>query len=473
MGTMNEAFSLFKDKTGYDAKRITFFTWLAWVIFAGMLVGAIHLSAHGLQEYIWKLLGLYMVFVALPLLFSPVLWFMFGFGLYVIGQFGGKKGLSFNDGVEEVKKWGVPALNKGGYVLLMAIPLWFIAMGLLNTKGYEDFAYIFLVITPLLIYLCQRAWPKGESFEAFIRWSLILLAVGIAILMVYNTFNRATTDKDVQVVQDYQNERAAAAEANKTRVAERIRKKLEKAKAHTLDEEKAALTPKEWEVWQLLSKKASGASGVQGAAGKARQAIEQAKPDDLSWWTAHWYIPAGILAVIVLVAMLARKKSGATGATGASQGSGHGILTSHWWLDTILGLIIAMVLYLLWYNGPGWYETVSIPVTSMKERKVCLLRDLPNKPMRFIVPNEERGAIRARIEEVSTGQSPDSDLAASIIIEGANRSQTFQGGKQCLWVKWAIEGGEGIRVVDEVVIPVKILVAHKWNWLNKLAELFA
>lgn len=464
---MNEALDGLFTKLGYDRKKIWIITVAFWVLYVGAMVFAVYLSAWNMKSTLVAGIYIYLLFVALPLLFSPVLWGIVGTFLSLVGQFGGEKGLSIKDATAALNEHGKPLLNKVAYALLVAMPVWFLAMVLLNTKGME-LVYIFVIpFLPTTIYLCLKRWPDGETFTAVVRTVMLVIVLGVLAWGIVNTFSRGVSDPEVQVFQDYRDEEAAKKTANIERQAKRLVEKLKNG---------TPLSPAEQELHQLLEKRASGASGtsgVQGAAGKVRQVVEQAKPSDLDWWTAHWYIPAGLLALLVLVAVLARKKSGATGTTGASQGSGHGILTPHWWLDLLIGTLIVLALYLFWYNGPGWYETVSIPVTSMKERKVCLLRDLPSKPLRFIVPNEERGAIRGRIEHATTGASNDSDLAASMLIEKANRSQTFQGGKQCLWVTWAIEGGEGIRVVDEVVIPVKILVAHKWGWLNKLAELFA
>ncbi len=462
---MNEALDGLFTKLGYDRKKVWIISVAFWVLYVGAMVFAVYLSAWNMKSTLVAGLYIYLLFVALPLLFSPVLWGIVGTFLSLVGQFGGEKGPSIKDATAALDEYGKPLLNKVAYALLVAIPVWFMAMVLLNTKGME-LVYIFVIpFLPATIYLCLKRWPDGETFTAVVRTVMLVIVLGTLAWGIFNTVNRGVSDPEVQVLQDYRDEEAAKKTANIERQAKRLVQKLKN---------KEPLSPAEQELQQLLLKKMEGsASGVQGAATKARQVIEQAKPSDMDWWTAHWYIPAGLLALLVLVAVLARKKSGATGTTGTSQSSGHGILTSHWWLDTILAFLLAMAVYLLWYMGPGWYETVSIPVTSMKERKVCLLRDLPNKPLRFIVPNEERGAIRGRIEHTATGASNDSDLAASMLINGASRSQTFQGGKQCLWVKWAIEGGDEIRVVDEVVIPVKFLVAHKWGWLNKLAELFA
>lgn len=467
---MNEALDGLFTKLGYDRKKIWIISVAFWVLYVGAMVLAVFLSAWNMKSTLVAGIYIYLLFVALPLLFSPVLWGVVGTFLALAGQFGGEKGLSIKDATAALEQYGKPLLSKVAYALLVAMPVWFMAMVLLNTKGMELVCIFIIPFLPTTIYLCLKRWPDGETFTAVVRTVMLVIVLGVLAWGIINTFSRGVSDPEVQVLQDYRDEEAAKKSANLERQAKRLVQKLKNG---------TPLSPAEQELHQLLEKRASGASGasgIQGAAGKVRQVVEQAKPDDVTWWKSHWYIPAAAVLLLVLIIMLARKKTAVATTAGAAPkaaGSRIEIFSLTGWINILIGLVLFLVVGYLWYGGPGWYETVSIPVTTMKDRKVCLLKDLPSgKSLRYIVPNEERGAIRGRIEHTGTGASNDSDLAASMLIEKAGRNQSFRA-VQCPWVSWAIEGGERIRVVDEVVIPVKFFVAHQSGAMNWLAEALA
>jgi hypothetical protein len=134
MDALDELFA----KLGFDRIMLTRITLIFSMLFVGSCVLAVYLSAWDMKKGIVGMLYVYMTLVALPLLFSPVLWLVGGGILSLAGQFGGEKGPSLKDAVAALKEYGTPALDKGAYAILFAIPVWHIAMLIFDTKGMEE-----------------------------------------------------------------------------------------------------------------------------------------------------------------------------------------------------------------------------------------------------------------------------------------------------------------------------------------------
>ncbi len=490
MGTTDEAFGLFTDKVGADSKKLTFYTVLAWFIFAALAVGSIFLAAHDMHEYIWGALGFYMVFVALPLMFSPVLWLMFGTILYVIGQFGGKTGPSFDDGVTEIKKWSVPVLNNGGYFLLMAMTIWFVAMGFLNTKGYEQLCLVFLVLTPIAVYMSKRAWPTGTLVEGIIRTVILLIMIGIAVAVVVNTFDRATTEPAVQVKQALLEKQAKAVTKEREKATREIVLKIERG---------VDLTAQEWAHWHTLGKDSTTIAKAKAIAIKLQKktpltdeeatywaglpniqapgnpVIEKVAEGGVKELVKHWPFLLGIIAAIILATYLMRKPR-AAGTAGTASAS----TAQRTFLDKVgVVVLILTLVYLAGYaiavaNDWNYYETGHIPVHNRVNSEVCVNKQFPaGVQLEFVLPGKERGELNVHVQDADGSNRHRTDLASSLFIQGVERGQPFlaPANSSCATVEWRLNSGKELPIDPPTHLNV-VIRAKLPHWLEGIANKF-
>lgn len=448
---MTDALSLFLAERGFTANKVWRLSVVAWVVFAILAEGAIYLSAADKQDYIWLGLKLYFVCVALPLLFSPVLWVVFGLALYIIGQFGGKKGFSWDDGIEEAKKYGLPTLNKGGYVLLVAIPIWFVAMGLLNTKGYEDWASLFLIITPTLVYLCVRRWPTGETFEAIVRWCFIAIAVIIVGVMVFNTVSRVVTSP----IEQRRAETREALQKNSSELELRVLNNILKQvpDTATLDAmdrgepvDTGIISADDQRRYQILIKK-GGQSGAAKALGSAGVAVEEAVKEVATGAPSGktWAVIAASVAVIVLTSVLIwriarRRTPAAATATGAAYPAARKY--GFWdWVGVVISILT--IAWVGWIMGPGKAETVGLQIQNRLTQNVPRPDFSTGQSLMWTV----KGNPQEILTSVTIGDEVRKvDLAQELMIGGVYRDKCFKQLKKeadsVLAVNWAIERGQ-------------------------------
>lgn len=438
---MTDAFSLFLAERGFTANKIWRLSVIAWVVFAILAEGAIYLSAAGKQDYIWLGLKLYFICVALPLLFSPVLWVVFGFALYIIGQFGGKKGFSWDDGIEEAKKYGIPTLNKGGYVLLVAIPIWFVAMGLLNTKGYEDWASLFLIITPTLVYLCVRRWPTGETFEAIVRWCFIAIAVIIVGVVVFNTINRLVTAPAVMEAREdaaQEEERLTKREQERYRL---IKEALEHNKRHPDD--LVRLTKEERDFYNGVQKRAADtpAAQVRSLISSASSAVTgegSGTSTSASWLGKYWLLLVGVALVVILVIYLFRHRKPVT-ATVTVAASPAVRKMGFWdWVGVVISILT--IAWVAWMIGPGKSETIDLQVRDRLTQTLNRPDFSTGQKVMWVVKGEQKRLTSVRLG----GEIREVDVVQEIMIEGAMVGGCFKQPKKgtALGIHWATEKGQ-------------------------------
>lgn len=299
MGTaLDELFT----KLGFDRKKVWRISVIFWIVYIGSCILAVYLSSWGLRSYIVFGLYAYMMLIALPLLFSPAFWLVAG-GLFAIaGQFGREQGLSLKDAFEAVKEYGKPILNKAGYVILVAFPVWFIAMILIDTNGIEQWFLFGLPLLPTTIYLVVKRWPDGETFNTVVRNTLLGIVIGIVALGAWNTVNRVTVDPAVQEMQAYHDKQASNLKKDQQELVQLLINKVNETGV-------ASLTPKQLKEWHYFEEQRAKQTPAGRATTLATQVVTDvanAKPKDPSWWQAHWYLPVLGVGVIIALAILYR-----------------------------------------------------------------------------------------------------------------------------------------------------------------------
>lgn len=374
---MNNALDELFTKLGFDRRMLWRVSAIFWAIYVGSCVLAIYMP----KAFIVAGLYLYMMFIALPIMFAPAFWVIAGTVFAIMGQFGREKGLSLRDAVDAVKEYGTPILDKVGYALLLALPIWFMAMVFINTKDIELWFLLGLPFLPTLIYLVIRRWPDGKTFEAVVRSILLAMMFGILAMGVYNTINRAVTDPSVQEVQTYLNEKARDLQKDEKEMAQLLINKVRKTGEDSL-------TPAQLGEWENLKKRAveqTPAGRVTTIATQVATDVAQAKPSDPNWWKTHWYLPAGAIAIIVLVLWWFGRTPGTAGATPADAGAhaSAGTATNPrtkwlWRLVIISGVIWCGYSIYTEKGWPGEYianygytHQTRVYLKDLKDQKVC------------------------------------------------------------------------------------------------------
>ena len=453
MDALDELFA----KLGFDRRMLTRITLIFSMLFVGSCVLAVYLSAWDMKKGIVGMLYVYMTLVALPLLFSPVLWLVGGGILSLAGQFGGEKGPSLKDAVAALKEYGTPALDKGAYAILFAIPVWHIAMLIFDTKGMEEWFLAALPVLPTLIYLCIRRWKTGEAFEAIARTTILGLVILGALWGIYNTINRAVTDPVVlkaREVQERMIEEGKTRDARRFELIEQHLKNGWKLEKEHLDwyngvMRQAAETP----AAQVKSMISSAASAVtdEGSATTSTSA---------NWLGKNWPILAGAVLIILIVVLIARRRKTvtATVTVAASPAASNNKLTRIV-VEFILGLVVTIGLWVWWTSDPGYAESMSFTVYDRTPQKICGYPKFPKGgKLMFVLPDEKHGKISAQV----VGSDEDINLATQIMVHGETKGRTFASRPdgQCVLVNWVIDSGWEDKLKVPVTVKVMIIRFH-------------
>lgn len=376
---MNHALDELFTRLGFDRRALWRISVIFWIVFVGSCVLAVYLSAWDMRDGIIAMLYLYLILGALPILFAPAFWLIAG-GLFALaGQFGREKGLSLKDAYEAVKEYGAPTVNTMGYVLLLALPIWFIAMALIDTKGIEKWFLFGLPLLPTTIYLVVKKWPDGETFNTVVRNTLLGIVLGILALGVWNTLNRQITDPAILLMQEYQAELAKGNETEKAGVIRDLIDKVKDTGVDSLDTEERKLWSRDWE-------KAKQTDSIKK---RAETFVIEAKPTDAGWWQAHWHYVAGtVIAAIALYWFFGRGASPA----GATPAGAHGSGSTEHKPSAFRGLIYLIIILggIAWctysisikdyWPGSYYYEVkTDLVLNTIEDHEVCDSRIRPGK----------------------------------------------------------------------------------------------
>lgn len=397
---MNEALNELLTKLGFDRKAVWRISVIFWMAYIGSCVLAVYLSAWGMKSYIVFGLYLYMMLIALPLLFSPAFWLVAGGAFAIAGQFGREKGLSLKDAADAVKEYGKPVLNKAGYVLLVVLPIWFIAMILIDTKGIELWFLFGLPLLPTTIYLVVKEWPDGETFNAIVRTTLLGIVIGILCLGIYNTVQRAVADPAAQEMMAYVDKLEQAKKTNDLIVAKDLLGKRSR---------KEPLTAEEQRIWTVLQDEARAQSlRPKDLKTKVEGFIEEAKPTEKSWWKTYWpLIGAIVIALAIAYRMFGRTSSRIVVTTTGTASTVSTTAKSSkkkwlWWIG-----ILALVggLGYLYYTGElGYKKTFTLVASDLKCQE---LKGVKPGKRKFSLPREvafEQAVLSGRIKSEDNPQ---------------------------------------------------------------------
>ncbi len=451
---MNVALEELFTRLGFDRRKVWRLSVAFWTLFTASCVLAVYMSSWGQGSFITLGLYLYMMLVALPILFAPAFWLIAGGLFALIGQFGGKTGPSVDDAISAVKEYGTAILGKGAYVMLLALPIWFIAMRLIDTKGIEEWFLFVFPLLPTTIYLVVKRWPDGKTFEAVVRTTLLVVVLGILALGVFNTLERKVTDPANQVVLQYYQQQQGASKTNDLLVAQQIVAKLEKKQALTADEQKA---------WSVLTKEAQ-AKSLTVTAGKLATDVLDGKATDPSWWQEHW-VAIAIAALGLGIAYKVFSTTPATATVGSATTSGHATKGRRWWPWVLLAFL-AWSAYSIdqevgfpgaWLEKKVFSESFNLMVRGFSDEEVCGLHFPPGRKLRFRPhANNSLGEFPATVQ--NGDRSFAVDLAATLRIEGTPYKRAFRPQKaECLRISWAVaDEAKTLQLTEPVIMPVVI-----------------
>lgn len=380
---MNEALNELFTKLGFDRKAVWRISAIFWMVYIGSCILAVFLSSWGMRSYIVFGLYLYMMLIALPLLFSPAFWLIGGALLSIVAQFGGEKGLSFKDARAALREVGLPVLNTAGYILLLTVPIWFIAMTLINTKGIEEWFLFGLPLLPTTIYLVVKKWPTGETFEAIARTTLLAIVIGILVLGVFNTIQRMVADPAAQVAMEHDSKEEQAKKANDLAVAKDIYGKLNR---------KVPLTPTEKTILAYLEKeKVEQSLRPKDWKTKVEEFVGEAKPTEKVWWKTYWPLIGAIIIALVIAYWMfgrtARTVNGVVVTTVATtSATAHAGKRSWGWLLWLIPIAILGWVAYSYYTGEIGYKKTFTLVTS--DLKCQELKGVKPGKRKFSFPRE-------------------------------------------------------------------------------------
>ena len=458
---MNEALDELFTRLGFDRRALWRISVFFWVLYVGSCILAVYLSAWGMKKAILVELYLYLTLVALPLLFSPALWQVGGGILVIAGQFGGERGISLKDAMTALKEYGTPLLNKAGYVLLLALPIWFFAMLLIDTRGIELWFVFGLPLLPTVIYLCVRRWPNGETFEAAVRTTLLVVVLGILGWGIINTLQRGVTDPAVQEVQEYHATIEEQRLEDERKLAKLLRSKLEAG---------TKLTTQEQQAWDILNRKEQ----TQSITAQATQFVAGAKVTDGGWWQNHWLAVVGTIALAFIGYRLLKRKSAPAGvatttapaAPAAGKGT-PGMFSMSWWWEILIVGILSVVATIYWLTGPGYYDKASLTMRDRNAGEICGLSSFPkNQRFMFVALGRKRGEIPVRITDGT--RMSDSDLASSLMVEGAKQMKPFlpPQGEHCLRYQHAIESGHDYKFASTMTLNLMFVPYYENTFMK-------
>ena len=379
---MNQALDELFTKLGFDRRALWRISVIFWMVFVGSCVLAVYLSAWDMKEGIVAMLYLYLILGALPILFAPAFWLIAGGVFAIAGQFGREKGLSFKDAYAAVKEYGTPIVNTVGYILLLALPIWFIAMTLIDTKGLEKWFLFGLPLLPLTIYLVVKRWPDGKTFERVVRTVLLTVVLGILALgvayTVYNKIEAAAVDPEVRQVQEY----LAGLEVEE-------KKKIQGVVEVVINKKKTGkpITKLEQGILDELERRAKEQSlKPADLKAKAKKFVETAQPTEASWWKANWFWLLGATLALIIATRVWRAATrptvvtatGGSVVTSAGHGTTHSAGKGKWWA----ALVVAVIAW-SWYSidqeqgfpGTWWVgKTYTISWTNLRSQQLCGVR---------------------------------------------------------------------------------------------------
>ncbi len=478
MEALDELFT----KLGFDRRTLTRITLIFWILFVGSCVLAVYLSAWDMKKGIVGMLYVYMTLVALPLVFSPVLWIVGGGILSLAGQFGGEKGPSFKDAVVALKEYGAPALDKSAYAILFAIPVWHIAMLIFDTKGIEWVFLTALPVLPTLIYLCIRRWKTGEAFEAIARNTVLGLVILGALWGVWNAIDRAVSDPVVLKAREVLEERAEKGQTAELKLFEAIKEAVE----HN-EEDKKIGGKNQWPVektyldWYNERLRLGGETAVTRAGKFISSAASAAITDDegsksattstsASWLGKHWPVLVATTLVILIVAKLIARWTKPVTATVTVAASPAARRRSLW--DGIGNIVLIITLaWGSWALGP-WGKTLTVDRQFGHRQAGSIKIDFPpgTKVRWDIIASG--GRVNTNVVHPGRHLEPI-NLAEQITLGGAWVGECFiqpKKGKD-IPINFLSGGGYELPLSPEVSAKLWFGVCHPkgslWDWLGK------